>query len=107
MDVEDAAAFGVRERAHAVLGRELRQRCRGRPAPAQDHERDEVRERDELPRPPPTGEPAGPAAPPRRPATLEAGTGNAAPNPRPRPEWAAARTEQRAVPTLPHRPRNA
>ena len=47
VDVEDAAALGVGERAHAVVGREARERRRRGAAAAQDHERNPVRERDE------------------------------------------------------------
>ena len=47
MHVEDAAALGVRERAHSVLCRESRERGRRLAAAAQDDERDEAREHDE------------------------------------------------------------
>ena len=47
VDVEDAAALGVRERADAVLRRVPRERSGRRPAPAQDHERDQLGQRDE------------------------------------------------------------
>ena len=47
VDVEDAAALGVRERAHSVLGREARELRRRLAAAAEDHEREHLRQRDE------------------------------------------------------------
>ena len=58
VNVEDAAALGVRERADAVLRREARERRRRLAASTQDHEGDEVRQRDECPHP--RGRPSGP-----------------------------------------------
>ena len=44
VDVEDAAALGVRQRANAVVRREPLERRGRRTAAAQDHERDPARE---------------------------------------------------------------
>ncbi len=71
--VEHAAALGVRERPHAVLGGEPRERGRRLAAPAEDHERDRAgaarraaaRPRDPASgraRPPPGGRPAASSA---------------------------------------------
>ena len=66
VDVEHAAALGVGERAHAVLGREPGELRRRLAAAAQDHERDQPRQRDEQ-RGRPRGRASGRARP-RRPA---------------------------------------
>ena len=50
VDVEHPAPLGVGQRADAVLGRETGKRGGRLAAPAQDHERDPPRQRDECPR---------------------------------------------------------
>ena len=49
VQVEDAAALGMRERAHALLGSKSRQRGRRGATAAQDDQRHESRQRDERP----------------------------------------------------------
>jgi hypothetical protein len=50
MHVQDAPAFRVRERAYAVLRRKACERRSRRPTAAENHEWDELRQRDECAR---------------------------------------------------------
>ena len=49
MDIEHATTFGVGQRPDAVLGCETGERSGRLAAPAQDHERNPLRQRDESP----------------------------------------------------------